>query len=104
MSNKFVNIKSLTNSIILKENISLDYIYYCLSYYKKYVKKYIETGTQGNLNANIVKNLSVLIPSVNNQKKIGLLFSIIDNKINLLKQEVRLNKEFKQSLLRWMFC
>lgn len=104
MSNKFVNIKSLTNSIILKENISLDYIYYYLSYYKKYVKKYIETGTQGNLNANIVKNLSVLIPSVNNQKKIGLLFSIIDNKINLLKQEVRLNKEFKQSLLRWMFC
>jgi len=104
MSNKFVNIKSLTNSIILKENISLDYIYYYLSYYKKYVKKYIETGTQGNLNAIIVKNLSVLIPSVNNQKKIGLLFSIIDNKINLLKQEVRLNKEFKQSLLRWMFC
>lgn len=33
-------------SIILKDNISLDYMYYYLSNYKKYVNKYIETGTQ----------------------------------------------------------
>ena len=91
-------------SIILKENISLDYMYYYLSYYKRYVNKYIETGTQGNLNANIVKNLPVLIPSLNNQEKISFLFSFIDNKINLLKQEIKVNREFKQSLLSKMFC
>lgn len=91
-------------SIVLKDNTSLDYMYYYLSYYKKYVNKYIETGTQGNLNANIVKNLPMLIPSINNQEKIGSLFSYIDNKINLLKQEVKVHKEFKQSLLSKMFC
>lgn len=91
-------------SIILKDNISLDYIYYYLSYYKKYVNKYIETGTQGNLNANIVKNLPILIPSTSNQEKIGSFLSVIDKKINLLKQEVKNNKEFKKSLLSKMFC
>ena len=44
-------------NIIFKEQISLEFMYYYLTFYKRYSHKYIETGTQGNLNAKLIKNV-----------------------------------------------
>ena len=50
-------------NIIFKEQISLEFMYYYLTFYKRYSHKYIETGTQGNLNAKLIKNFKIKIPS-----------------------------------------
>ena len=38
------------------------------------------------------------------QKRIYQIIEIINEKIELIKQEIKLNKEFKKSLLSKMFC
>ena len=63
-----------------KDLISLDFVYYFLKFMKSFV---IPKGTtQKNLNAGIVKNIRVLLPPLNEQKrivsKIEELFSHID--------------------------
>lgn len=42
-------------NIILKEGYELEFLYYYLLYFQSKIHKYIETGTQGNINAQIVK-------------------------------------------------
>ena len=42
----------------LKDKDLLDYLYYYLSYFKyRYIHKYLETGTQSNINADIVRGI-----------------------------------------------
>ena len=93
-----------------KDLISLDFVYYFLKFMKPFV---VTRGTtQRNLNAGIVKNLRVLLPPLNEQKritsKIEELFSKIDyiksltpladNKIDLLKTSI-LKQAFQGKLV-----
>jgi type I restriction enzyme S subunit len=87
-------------NLILKDNISLEYIYYYLLDYKKYIHKYIETGTQGNLNAQIVKNLRIKLPSLHEQQKIAKVLSTADKEIELLKNELEELKKQKKGLMQ----
>ncbi|WP_282925749.1 restriction endonuclease subunit S [Helcococcus kunzii] len=59
----------------------------------------IETGTQGNLNASIVKNRVVKIPSLPEQKQIGTFFKSLDNQISLQQQKLDTYKSLKKTLL-----
>ena len=44
----------------LKDKDLLDYLYYYLSYFKyRYIHKYLETGTQSNINADIVRGIMI---------------------------------------------
>ena len=67
--------------IILKDGVSLEYMYYYLTYFKKNIHKYIETGTQGNLNAKLLKSFEILLPSLEEQKMIVNVLSLVDEKI-----------------------
>ena len=85
-----INCKDIATSqaiygMILKDNVSLEYMYYYLTYYKKNLHKLIETGTQGNLNAKTVKNFDITIPSITEQNKIASFLKVIDEKITLSK-------------------
>ena len=88
----------------LKDKGLLDYLYYYLSYFKyRHIHKYLETGTQSNINADIVR--SIMIPDYGhgrNTKIASTLQSIdakIDNELSVLEQ---FNKQ-KQYLLSQMF-
>ena len=89
--------------IIFKEDVLLEYMYYYLVYFKKNLHKYIETGTQGNLNAKLLKSFEVLIPSIEEQEKIANFLSSVDQKIDLINQQLDQTTKFKQFLLQHLF-
>lgn len=89
--------------IILKDGVSLEYMYYYLTYFKKNIYKYIETGTQGNLNAKLLKSFEILLPSLGEQEMIVNVLSIVDEKIENSKKEIEKINEFKKGLLQQMF-
>ena len=60
-------------------------------------------GGQGNLSGEIVKNLSLMLPCQNEQKKIGLLFKKLDSTITLHQRELDTLKKLKKGLLQNMF-
>ena len=75
----------------LKDKDLLDYLYYYLSYFKyRHIQKYLETGTQSNINADIVRG--ILIPtygSSHNMEIASILQGIdtkIDNELSVLEQ------------------
>lgn len=74
----------------LRDKDLLDYLYYYLSYFKyRHIHKYLETGTQSNINADIVRG--IMIPTYGhsrNMKIASTLQSIdakIDNELSVLK-------------------
>ena len=91
-------------SIQLKDENLIDYLYYYLSYFRyRHIHKYLETGTQSNINADIVR--SILIPDYGYDMNIKIANSMksIDDKI---KNEVLILNQYtfqKQHLLRQMF-
>ena len=89
--------------IILKEGISLEYMYYYLTYFKKNIHKYIETGTQGNLNAKLLKSFDILLPSLEEQEKIVNVLMLADKKVDNVKSNIRNMNNFKKGLLQQMF-
>ena len=91
-------------NIIFKEQVSLEFMYYYLTFYKRYIHKYIETGTQGNLNAKLIKNFKIKIPSKEEQRKIADFLSLIDTYIEINKEKLNHLKQFKKGLLQKMFC
>lgn len=88
----------------LKDKDLLDYLYYYLSYFKyRHIHKYLETGTQSNINADIVRG--IMIPTYGhscNMEIASTLQSIdakIDNELSVLEQ---FNRQ-KNYLLSQMF-
>lgn len=91
-------------SMILKDSSSLEFLYYYLSYFRlNGIRKFIETGTQGNLNANTVKNILVPTPILKEQKKIGEFLSKIDMKIEKEKEKLMVLEEQKRGFMWGMF-
>ena len=89
--------------IILNEGVSLEYMYYYLTYFKKNIHRYVETGTQGNLNAKLLKSFEIALPSVDEQEMIVNILSLVDKKIENMEKEVGKMNEFKKGLLQQMF-
>lgn len=92
--------QAMINIILDLKKANLEYIYYYLLDFQKNIHIYIETGTQGNLNAQIVKNLKIKLPSIQEQEKIAEVLSLADEKINLLKNELEELKLQKKSLMQ----
>lgn len=63
----------------------------------------ITTGTQPNLNANIINNFKLEIPSLEEQVKIGRFFKILDTQIENEEKLLESYKMMKKSLLQKMF-
>ena len=75
----------------LKDKGLLDYLYYYLSYFKyRYIHKYLETGTQSNINADIVRG--IMIPNYGHSCNIEIASTLqsidakIDNELSILEQ------------------
>ena len=75
----------------LKDKNLLDYLYYYLSYFKyRHIHKYLETGTQSNINADIVRG--IMIPTYGYSHNIEIASTLqgvdakIDNELSVLEQ------------------
>ena len=90
-------------NIILKENINLEFVYYSLLNLQNQIYKFVETGTQGNINAQIVKNLDINLPYIEEQQKIASFLSAIDVQIEGVSKKIEQTKLFKKGLLQQMF-
>ena len=91
-------------SMQLKDKNLLDYLYYYLSYFKyRHIHKYLETGTQSNINADIVRG--IMIPNYGHSRNMEIASTLqgidvkIDNELSVLKL---FNKQ-KNYLLSQMF-
>ena len=78
-------------------------MYYYLTYFKRNIHKYIETGTQGNLNAKLLKNFEILLPPLKEQEKIADILILADKKIDNINSEIENINNFKKGLLQQMF-
>jgi len=90
-------------NMILKKDIYLEYLYYYLLSFKERIGKYIETGTQGNINAQIVKSFVIPFPTKAEQQKIASFLSSIDTSIDKLQLTIDNSQLFKKGLLQKMF-
>ena len=75
----------------LKDKNLLDYLYYYLSYFKyRHIHKYLETGTQSNINADIVRG--IMIPTYGYRHNIEIASTLqgvdakTDNELSVLEQ------------------
>jgi type I restriction enzyme S subunit len=80
------------------------YIYSVLKSKKDIITKTFLQGGQGNLSADIVKNLSIDLPSIPEQTKIANFLSAIDDKITHCQSELDGMERWKKGLLQQMFC
>ena len=80
--------------------VALEYLYYFLDDFQKDVRSFVETGTQGNLNAEIVKNFKIKFPNLKEQQKIAEVLMACDDEINLLNLKLENLKKQKQGLMQ----
>jgi type I restriction enzyme, S subunit len=60
-------------------------------------------GGQGNLSAQIVKSLIINLPLIQEQTKIASFLTVVDNKIQALKQKKTLLEEYKKGVMQKIF-
>ncbi|HRN70744.1 MAG TPA: restriction endonuclease subunit S, partial [Candidatus Woesebacteria bacterium] len=74
--------------LCIRTSESVEYIYYLLLFYRvQIVSKYLQGG-QGNLSANIIKKLRIMVPVKEEQQKVADFLSSIDDLINLTRQRI----------------
>ena len=70
-------------SMLLRDKSLLDYLYYYLSYFKyRHIHKYLETGTQSNINADIVRGIMIPDYGYRRNMQIASILQSIDMKSN----------------------
>ena len=88
----------------LKDKGLLDYLYYYLSYFKyRYIHKYLETGTQSNINADIIRGIMIPIYGHSRNMKIASTLQGIDVKIDNELSVLKLHNKQKNYFLSQMF-
>ena len=79
------------------------YIKYLLENKKETILKTFLQGGQGNLSAEIIKNLNYSFPQIEEQEKIGDFLSLLDKKIELQTKKIEDLKLFKKGLNKNIF-
>ncbi len=88
------------NSIITKENINNEYIYYSLLYIVPKIKLSKSTTTMPIINKTEFSNIYISLPIKYEQEKIANFLSDIDNKIELLEKKLELLKNEKKGMMQ----
>ncbi len=91
-------------NLLLKEEFDLEFIYYALIDFQKEIAKYITKGTQGNLNAQSVKNFKLKIPSLAEQIKISKFLSSVDVEIEIVQSQNDKLNIWKMGLMQKILC
>jgi type I restriction enzyme S subunit len=84
--------KDISNTRFLKYSIS-----------KIHIEPFLVGGGRAKLNANVMMNIKLFLPKLQEQTKIGNYFQKLDKLIELEKKELEKLKDIKKSLLNKMF-
>jgi restriction endonuclease S subunit len=90
-------------SVYNTEENGLFLTYYINAMLKKQFAKFVEGGSVANLYFRYLENITITIPSIEEQTKIANFLTEIDDKINLVSKQLEGTKQYKQGLLQKMF-
>ncbi|WP_010281097.1 restriction endonuclease subunit S [Bacillus timonensis] len=80
-----------------------EFMFQWLEMFRPKWQKYGQPGSQVNLNSDLVKNQEIMLPSEEEQKKIGEFFYQLDNLISLQQRKLEKMKALKSAYLSEMF-
>ncbi|MFK7100946.1 restriction endonuclease subunit S [Flavobacterium oreochromis] len=60
-------------------------------------------GGRGGLNLSIIKNLNIILPSLEEQTRIANFLSSVDEKINILREKKSLLEDYKKGIMQKIF-
>ncbi|HKM15621.1 MAG TPA: restriction endonuclease subunit S [Marinospirillum sp.] len=83
-----------------KDSLDFEYLYFFLSSLKEKMKLQGQQGTQSNLNAGMVKDFTIILPSVEEQQNIAAVLSSADQEIDSLQQKIEALKQEKKALMQ----
>lgn len=89
--------------LCIRNEECIEYLYYILLLNKDNIVGTYLQGGQGNLSAQIVKQLKYKFPSLEEQQKIANFLSSIDDKIESTNKQIIQTQTFKKGLLQQMF-
>lgn len=89
--------------IFLEPKFNLEFMFKWLEMYKNQWKRYGQPGSQLNLNSDIVKNQTIILPECNEQVAIGSFFQLLDQSITLHQHKLDKLKNLKKSYLAELF-
>ncbi|NQJ73607.1 restriction endonuclease subunit S [Streptococcus suis] len=92
-------------NMVFSNEIVRDYVYFILDKAQLFNEwlPLISTGTQGNLNAQKLKEYIIPLPSLPEQEAIGTFFQTLDQEIAQVEDKLASLKEMKKTLLRKLF-
>ena len=91
-------------SLITKNNVDNDFIYYLISTIKNEFIRRASGSTFLEISKKEIQRIPINIPSLSEQKKISGLFSAIDNKIEILQKKYHYYQYFKKYLMQQIFA
>ncbi|HGM6977448.1 TPA: restriction endonuclease subunit S [Serratia marcescens] len=83
-----------------KKELHYEYLYFFLSSMKEKIKLQGQQGTQSNLNAGMVKDFIINLPSIEEQKIISSVLNLSEQEIDVLKQKLHRLKQEKKALMQ----
>ena len=85
-------------------NVNKEFLYYYLNILEPKFYSLSQTGSQANLNSDLVRISKIGVPSIKEQEKIVNFLSLIDNKIGLLEKKYQSYVVFKKYLMQQIFA
>lgn len=99
-----LKIEACTNqgfqSIVCKENIDFEFIYYLMSTKKDFLLKNASGSTFLEISPNKVKSLEIQIPSLSEQTRIATVLSDMDAELEALGQKLNKARQIKQGMMQ----
>lgn len=86
--------------ILPSEDLDREYLYYWLDFVRPEVVKMGQQGTQSNLNAGMVRNFDLRLPSIEEQRAIANVLKQSDKELSLLEQKLTKIKDIKQGMMQ----
>ena len=71
--------------------------------FKSQLRQIVQQSANTNINAENIKSTSIMLPSIDEQKKIGTYLGQLDNLITLHQRKLESTKKLKKSMLQKMF-
>lgn len=84
----------------LKDKLLSEYLYYILDNIEGNVKLLGQSGTQSNLNKEMVKDFNFVIPSLPEQQAIAEILTAADREIELAQKKLEVLREQKRGLMQ----
>ena len=92
------SIVNTSQYLLPKKNFNMYYLATSINF-----GKYAQTGALPSYNASDIYSIKCKIPPIEEQKRIGKLLSLADNKIDFCSNQLNKTQEFKKGLLQQMF-